>query len=111
MLITGFDDLTFGHDYCVLNQATFSVTVDIDGTQYTAPFYTTTSFDNYPSSTGYATSLQALIETIPYIESVYVDPVTNSITIQSQVVGSVEYYKDDTITVTNTIDYDISCLT
>ena len=111
MLITGFDDLTFGHDYCVLNQATFSVTVDIDGTQYTAPFYTTTSFSNYPSSTGYATSLQSLIETIPYIESVFVDPVTNSITIQSQVVGSVEYYKDDTITVTNTIDYDISCLT
>jgi hypothetical protein len=111
MLITGFGDLTLGHNYCVLDLATFKVTVDIDGTQYTTPFYTTTSFDNYPTTTGYATSLQSLIETIPYINSVYVDPVTNTLSIESEIIGGIEYYRDDSIIITNTIEYDISCLT
>ena len=47
---------------------------------------------------------------IPYITDCTVDAVNGSIEIESEVVGGVEYYKDETITFDILIDYDISCL-
>ena len=111
MLIQGFYDLTSGHDYCKLNSAVFKCVVELDGMTYSNQFYTTTSLDNYPNISGFSTALSYVLSTIPYLDTVYVDPVTNQVTIESAVVGGVEYYKDETVTVSTQITYNISCLT
>jgi hypothetical protein len=111
MLIQGFYDLTSGHDYCKLNSAVFKCVVELDGMTYSNQFYTTISLDDYPNISGFSTALSYVLSTIPYLDTVYVDPVTNQVTIESAVVGGVEYYKDETVTVSTQITYNISCLT
>ena len=49
--------------------------------------------------------------TIPDIKSYNVDLTTNTISIESNVVGGVEVYKDDVLTISVKIDYSISCRT
>jgi len=111
ILVQGFYDLTNGHDYCKLNSATFRCVVELDGVTYSNPFYTTTSLTDYPNVSGFSTALNYVLSTIPYLDTVYVDPVTNQVTIESAVVGGVEYYKDETVTVSTQITYNVSCLT
>jgi len=110
MLYSGYSSLVTDAEYCKLNSAEFSLKVTIDSTDYTFPFYYTTTFDRIPTLSYFSGILENAILSIPYITDCTVDAVNGSIEIESEVVGGVEYYKDETITFDILIDYDISCL-
>jgi len=111
MLNEGYTSLTTGHQDCKLKYAKFNCDIELDGIVYSGTFYTTTSLSTAPPVTSFVTVIEALINTIPYIKSYTVDLTTNTISIESDVVGGVEVYKDDLLTISVKIDYSISCRT
>lgn len=110
MMYSGYTSLVSNAQNCILNSAKFSIKVTIDSVDYQFPFYYTTSFDRIPTLSYFSNILENSILSIPYIVDCTVDAVNGSIQIESEVVGGIEYYKDDTITFDIVIEYDISCL-
>lgn len=110
MMYSGYTYLTQGSQNCILSSATFSLKVTIDTDVYTFPFYTTRSFSRIPTLSYFAPILQNSILSIPYIETCVVNPTNNTVSITSQIVNGVQYYKDDLITFDILVYFNIKCL-
>lgn len=108
MMNDGFYDLTQDNDGCVLNNATFvaKVTVEPMGSTYTSNFFTTTSLLVGPSDNQWYTAINNLLMSIPGIDNVIIDALSNQITIQTTDGGVLE---NQIITVDVLIQYNISC--
>jgi len=111
MLNEGYSSLVGVHKDCKLKYAKFNCDIQLDGIVYSGTFYTTTSLSTSPPVSSFVTVIETLINTIPNIKSYTVDLTTNTISIESDVVGGVEVYKDDVLTISVRIDYSISCRT
>lgn len=106
LLNEGFNDVTAPPlSGCILNQAVFTVTVDVSGVTYTDTFYTGTTLLDVPTDTQYFTAVENLLLTIPGITGVTIDPVSSQITITTNGILSGE-----SIIINLIIDYDVSCL-
>jgi hypothetical protein len=109
-MYSGFTYTTQNAQNCVLSSATFSFKVAIDTDEYVFPFYSTKSFNRIPTLTYFAPILENAILSIPYIETCVVNASDNTISITSQIVDGVQYYKDETITFDIIIYYNVNCL-
>ena len=110
MMYSGYTYVTQDSQNCVLSSATFSLKVTIDTDEYTFPFYSTKSFDRIPTLSYFAPILENAVLSIPYIESCTVNPDNNTVSIKSQIIDGVEYYKDDTITFDILVYFNVRCL-
>jgi hypothetical protein len=110
MMYSGYTYLTQDAKSCILSSATFSLRVSLDGQEYVFPFYNTKSFDRIPTLTYFAPILENAVLSIPYIETCTVNAEKNTISITSQIIDGVQYYKDDTITFDILIYFNIKCL-
>lgn len=110
MMYSGYTYLTQDSKGCVLSSATFSLKVSLDGQEYVFPFYSTKSFERIPTLTYFAPILENAVLSIPYIETCTVNAKNNTISITSQIIDGVQYYKDDTITFDILIYFNIKCL-
>jgi hypothetical protein len=110
MMYSGFTYLTQDAQNCVLSSATFTLKVLLDGQEYLFPFYSTRSFERIPTLSYFAPILENAILSIPYIESCTINATNNTISITSQVIDGVQYYKDDTITFDILIYFNVKCL-
>jgi uncharacterized protein (DUF2141 family) len=110
MMYSGYTYVTQGAQNCVLSSATFSLKVTIDTDEYTFPFYTTKSFERIPTLSYFAPILENAVLSIPYIETCTVNPDNNTVSITSQIVDGVQYYKDDTITFDILVYFNVRCL-
>jgi len=81
------------------------------GTVYSGTFFTTTSLSSSPTVTSFKTVIETLLNTIPDIKSYDINLSTNTVSIESDVVGGVEVYKDEVLTISVRIQYSISCRT
>jgi len=108
MLIEGFYDLTTGDTNCVLNQAIFTLEVDINGDVKTSEIFTGTTFDEYPSDNFLTFNLKFLLLTYEGIGGVNIDIDNNKI----DVIAACDENNplaNANITVNLKISYDISC--
>jgi hypothetical protein len=110
MMYSGYTNLTQGSQNCVLSSATFSLKVTIDTDEYIFPFYTTKSFTRIPTLSYFAPILENAVLSIPYIETCTVNATNNTISITSQIIDGVQYYKDDLITFDILVYFNIKCL-
>jgi len=110
MMYSGFTYLTQDAQNCLLSSATFSLKVTIDTDEYVFPFYTTKSFTRIPTLSYFGPILENAVLSIPYIETCTVNTTNNTISITSQVIDGIQYYKDDTITFDILIYFNIKCL-
>jgi len=96
-------------DNCVLGSATFYVDVEILGTLYEFPFYTTNSLDNIPSFATFATVVENGILSIPNIQTCIID--TELLTINIVATSNTgEIYSDESVEFTIKISFTINCL-
>jgi hypothetical protein len=108
MLNEGFVDLTSLNEGCVLNSAVFAAKVSVNptGLTYTNTFFTATTLNQAPSDNLWYSTLTSLLTSIPGVQSVTIDALSNKITIQTTVGGPLN---NQIITVDVLIEYDITC--
>ena len=108
MLNEGFVDLTSENEVCTLDSAVFvaKVSVDPTGLTYTNTFYTATTLNQAPSDNLWYNALTNLLTSIPGVQAVTVDALSNKITIQTAPNGPLN---NQIITVDLLIEYDITC--
>ena len=111
MLFTGYANLVNGHEDCKLNYAQFNCDIEITGTTYSSVFYVSPNLNSIPSTNNFITAIESLLTLIPNLQNTEINPDTNSIVIESKVVGGVEVYKDELLTISVRIVYNISCRT
>lgn len=111
MLNDGYTSLISGHEDCKLNYAIFNCDIELVGTVYSGTFFTTTSLSSSPTVTSFKTVIETLLNTIPDIKSYDINLSTNTVSIESDVVGGVEVYKDEVLTISVRLQYSISCRT
>lgn len=109
MLNDGFQDLTGGNTNCELNLATFLATVSITpvGLYLQEIFYSGTTLVDAPPSNLWFNAIESLLVTVPGIESVNIDPLTNQITITKSQTNT--YLNGQVINISIAIEYDIDC--
>jgi hypothetical protein len=108
MLNEGFVDLTSLNEGCVLNSAVFAAKVSVNpaGLTYTNTFFTATTLNQAPSDNLWYSTLTSLLTSIPGVQSVTIDALSNKIIIQTTVGGPLN---NQIITVDVLIEYDITC--
>lgn len=111
MLSRGYLNLISGHQDCKLNYARFFCDIELSGVTYSGSFYTSKNLTQTPSVSAFTQGLTSLVNTIPYIKDYEINLDTNTINFESDVIGGVEVYKDDVLTITVRIVYKISCRT
>jgi len=111
MLFTGYANLVSGHEDCKLNYAQFNCDIEITGTTYSSVFYVSPNLNSIPSTNNFITAIELLLTLIPNLQNTEINPDTNTIIIESQVVGGVEVYKDELLTISVRVVYNISCRT
>lgn len=111
MLSKGYLSLTNGHTACKLNYARFFCDIELGGVTYSGTFYTSKTLTSVPTLSAFTTAVDYLLATIPDIKDYEINLTTNTINVESDVVGGVEVYKDEVLTITVRIVYKISCLT
>ena len=111
MLNQGYDQLTSGRTDCSLISATYNLNVYVEpsGISGTTTFYTSTSITDIPADNLYYDAAQSLLLSVPGVQNVIVNPVSNEITIQSSTTNTELVGK--TIILKLFIDYNIICLT
>lgn len=110
MLNEGFYDLTTGDTICILNNAIFIAQVTISGVTTEQSFYTGYTLNDYPADNEFYDVVTTLINTFPGIDSVIVDPINNSITINAGCTDQTVSFSDVSVVITLKINYDISCV-
>ena len=110
MLNQGYDQLTSGRTDCSLISATYNLNVYVEpsGISGTTTFYTSTSITDIPADNLYYDAAQSLLLSVPGVQNVIVNPVSNEITIQSSTTNTELIGK--TIILKLFIDYNIICL-
>ncbi len=111
MLSKGYLSLINGHTSCKLNYARFFCDVELNNITYSGSFYTSKTLTSVPTLSAFTTALGYLFDTIPDLKDYEINLDTNTINVESDVVGGVEVYKDEVLTITIRIVYKISCLT
>jgi hypothetical protein len=109
MAFSGFSSSVGGYQDCILNSAQVNLVVDIGFDEYVFPYYLITDLDITPSYSEYVNFVKISIESIPFIQSCEINLTNNTITIVGEVVNGVEYYKDEDISLSVRIDYDVNC--
>ena len=109
MLNDGYQDLTNGNPNCILNSASFIATVSITpvGLYLQQPFYNGTSLVDVPADNLWFNAIESLLLTVPSIESVEIDPLTNQMMITKN--PSNPYLNGQVINISVSIEYDIDC--
>lgn len=96
-----------GYGNCILTAATFQAFVYVGNDTASSVFYNSNSLLDYPSDELWYNTIQTLIESLPQIGSVDINPIDNTIVVTTNC--------DDTslvnseISVVIRIDYDIAC--
>lgn len=109
MAFSGYSNLVENYEDCLLNSAQVNLLVNIGFDEYVFPYYLITDLNTVPSYSEYINFVKISIESIPFILSCSVNEITNTITIVSETINNVEYYKDENISLSVRIDYDINC--
>lgn len=113
----GFFDLSSGDTNCIINSATFTLDMTVDGVNSQTVFYTSTGIDDYPTDEDWVNAITTQLFTYTGITSVETDLVNNKIIIRSGCItggtGCQQFTTtqlDDVRVIINLIiDYDISC--
>ena len=92
-----------------MNSTTFIATVSITpvGLYLQQPFYNGTSLIDVPASNLWFDTIEALLLTVPSVEQVEIDPLTNQMIITKN--PSNPYLDDQVINISIAIEYDIDC--
>lgn len=113
MLNEGYLDLTSGHTGCELVSATFTAKVNVlpDNFETTTTFFTTNSLLVSPDDNVWLDTAKELLLTIQGVGDVIIDELTNKFTIEGDlnfpnIIGG---NNPITISLSLSIDYDISC--
>lgn len=109
MLNEGYQDLTNDNQDCVLNSATFSAKVSVQplGIEESEEFYTTTSLIDAPTDNLWYDTIYNILMGISGIVNVVIDPIKNSIIIET--VPNDLTLNNQQITIELIINYDVSC--
>ena len=118
MLNEGFFDLTSGDTGCILNSATFTLDLNVNGVSAQTVFYTSTGLNDYPTDEQWVNVIKNGLYGFSGITSVEINIETNKIIIKSGCITggtgcqqTVSTGLDDTRIIINLIiDYDISCI-
>jgi hypothetical protein len=113
----GFFDLSSGDTNCIINSATFTLDLTVDGVNSQTIFYTSTGLNDFPSDEEWVNVIKTQLFTYTGITSVETDLVNNKIIIRSGCItggtGCQQFTTtqlDDVRVIINlVIDYDISC--
>jgi hypothetical protein len=111
MLNEGFYDLTIDNTGCDLVSATFTAKVSVTPLDLTTSetFYTSTSLGDEPQDNLYYDTITQLLLSIPGVGSVTVNPLENTITIETT--RGNDTLQGQEIIIDLIIEYDIICLT
>jgi hypothetical protein len=109
MVFSGYSNIASSSEGCLLNYYSINVIISLGGIEYEFPFYFSSSLNDIPTYSAYCEFLNSSVLTIPYIESCEVNTTTNTITITTQTINGIEYYKDSDFYVDITIDYNVNC--
>jgi hypothetical protein len=111
MLNEGFYDLTSGYTNCVLNNAVFTLNVTVGDFVTSSAIYTGYNLYDYPTDNVFYYWVKALIESSPQIGAgnveTFPDVPNNTIYIKTNC--NPESLHNTSVTVSTTINYDISC--
>ena len=118
MFNEGFFDLTSGDTNCILNSATFTIDVTVDGDNTQSLFYTSTGLDDYPTDDEWTDVIKNTLYGFSGISSVETNIEVNKVIIKSGCLTggtscqpTVTTQLDDARVIINLlIDYDISCV-
>jgi hypothetical protein len=107
LLNQGFDDLIDTETDCRLQKADFTIIVEVGVTQYSSTFYTSTSLLDVPTDEDYANTLNNILIGITGIGVVFIEPLTNSIKINTD---CEKILANNKIKISLKITYDICCV-
>ena len=118
MFNEGYFDLTSGDTGCVLNSATFTVDITVNGMNQQNVFYSTTSLNDYPTDNEWTNAIRNLLYGFSGITSVITNIETNEITIKSGCITggttcqptTLTQLDDAQVVINLIISYDISCV-
>jgi uncharacterized protein (DUF2141 family) len=110
MLNEGYQDLIEDNIDCTFNSATFTAKVSVSplGVETEQEFFTTTSLIVAPEDNLWYNVVKSLLLTIPGVGNVIIDPLTNTITIQT--IPNDTTLNNQEIIVELLINYDVNCL-
>lgn len=105
----GYQDLTSGNPNCELISANFIAEVSVTpiGLSLQQSFYTGTTLVDVPSINLWYDTVESILLTVPSIQSVSINALTNEITITKNTNNN--YLAGQTINITLAIEYDINC--
>ena len=112
LLNEGYNELISGNPLytnCVLSSATFQVLVTAGTFSDYSVFYTSYSLLDYPSDELLYNEIQSLLEGLPQIGNVDINPVSNTIVVTTNC--DLESLVNTNLNVVIRIDYDIRCAT
>ena len=109
MLIEGFYDLTSGDTNCVINSASFYLEANLNGNVQGLGIYVSSGITDFPSDEYFYETLKTVLESYSEIESVIVNPATNTISVSTTCNPEI-YIIDANLIVNLIISYDISCV-
>ena len=109
MLNDGFRDLTDGNPNCTLNSAIFVAIVEVEpaGLSASSVFYTGTTLTDVPADNLWISAIQTLLQSVPGVNSVSIDPTNNQIVIQKSLTNT--FLDNQIINLDIAIEYDINC--
>lgn len=109
MLNDGFRDLTDGNPNCILNSTLFICSVEVEpvGLSAATGFYTGTTLVDIPSDEIWTSAVKLVLESVPGVSSVTIDPTNNQIIIQKSLTNT--FLDNQIINFDIGIEYDISC--
>jgi hypothetical protein len=97
-----------GYTNCILTAATFQALVYVGEYEDSSVFYTSTGLLDYPSDELWYNTIQTLLEGLPQVGSVDINPITNTIVITTNCDESSLVNAD--VLVKMRIDYEIECV-
>lgn len=109
MLLEGFNDLTYGDNNCILNQAIFTAIVSLSAITSTTQFYTSESLSDYPFDNNFYDAVEQILLTYDGIDNVIFNSANNQIIINTGCDDQNVSLIDFPIQVSIRIDYDITC--
>jgi len=97
-----------GYNNCILTAATFQALVSVSIFNASSVFYTSTGLLDYPSDELWYNTIQTLLESLPQVGNVDINPQTNTIVITTNCDESSLVNAD--VIVKMRIDYEIECV-
>jgi hypothetical protein len=109
MLNEGYQNLTEDNEDCIFNSATFTAKVSVNplGIETHEEFFITNSLIVPPSDNLWYDTVKSLLLTIPGIGNVIINPLTNTITIET--ISNDVTLNNQEIIIELIINYDVNC--